>query len=142
MYHDKLPLLTKGPFALFYGGEELFAELSDKSPGRGVPVHIFGSAVFQVFLYMIICVRSRNKKIYFQNLRRSLVENVVNMYGIMAIIMISIISSAYILLHHLSIETYKTKIKTSNLIPKEVIILYFLTLLCVVLPFMKSYALR
>ena len=142
MYHHKLPLLTKGPFALFYGGEELFAELSDKSPGRGVPVHIFGSAVFQVFLYMIICLRSRNKKIYFQNLRRSLVENVVNMYGFIVIIIISIISSAYILLHHLSIEKNKAKEKNSELIPKEVIILYLLTSFCVVLPFIKSYALR
>ena len=76
------------------------------------------------------------------NLTKFLVENVINMYGFVVIILISIISSAYITIHHLSIEKNKDKEKTSQRIPKEVIILYFLTFVCVVLPFIKSYALR
>ena len=50
MYQEKLPMLTKGPFALFYGGEEILTELSDKSPGRGVPLLIVLSAILQVSL--------------------------------------------------------------------------------------------
>ena len=142
MYQEKLPMLTKGPFALFYGGEGIQTELSDKSPGRGVPLLIVLSAVLQVSLYILKSARSRNKMMYFHNLTKSLVENVLNMYGIIVIIFISIICSAYITIHHLSIENYKTKDRTSTLVPKEVIILYLLTMLCAVLPFIKSYALR
>ena len=142
MYQEKLPMLTKGPFALFYGGEEILTELSDKSPGRGVPLLIVWSAILQVSLYILKSARSRNKMMYFHNLTKSLVENVLNMYGIIVIILISIISTAYITIHHLSIEKNRMQDTTPKIIPKEILILYFLTMFCVVLPFIKSYALR
>ena len=142
MWQDKLPMLTKGPFALFYGGDAIIPKLSEKSPGRGLPILIVCSAIFQVSLCILKSLRSRKLKMYSHNLTKSLVENVLNMYGFVVIILISIISSAYITIHHLSIEKNKGKENTSQLIPKEVIILYFLTLVCVVLPFIKSYALR
>ena len=142
MCQDKLPILTRGPFALFYGGEEIIPELSEKSPGLGVPILILWSAIFQVSLYIFKTSKSRKMKMYAHNLTKSLVENVLNMYGIIVIILISIISTVYITIHHLSIEKNRMQDTTSKIIPKEIIILYFLTMFCVVLPFIKSYALR
>ena len=94
MCQEMLPMLTKGPFALFYGGEEIIPELSEKSPGRGVPILIMWSAIFQVSLYILKASKSRKMKMYAHNLTKSLVENVLNMYGIIVIILISIISTA------------------------------------------------
>ena len=92
MYQGELPMLTKGPFALFYGGDQIIPELSEKSPGRGVPILILWSAIFQVSLYILKCTKTRNVKLYTHNLTKSLVENVLNIYGIILIILISITS--------------------------------------------------
>ena len=141
MYPGQIPMLTKGPFALFYGGDQIIPELSEKSPGRGVPLLTLWS-IFQVSLYILKCTKSRNLKMYTHNLTKSLVENVLNMYGIIVIILISITSVVYIILHHWSIEKNKTKEKITKLVPKEIIILFSVTLFCVILPFIKSFALR
>ena len=135
-------MLTKGPFALFYGGDQIIPELSEKSPGRGVPILILWSAIFQVSLYILKCTKTRNVKLYTHNLTKSLVENVLNMYGIIVIILISITSVAYGLFHLLSIKKNKKQEKMTKLIPNEIIIMFSLTMFCVILPFIKSYALR
>ena len=142
MYQGQLPMLTKGPLALFYGGDQIIPDLSEKSPGRGVPLLFLGSAIFQVSLYILKHLKSRDRKMYVHNLTKSLVENVLNMYGIIVIILISITSVAYIILHHWSIEQNKNKIKITNLVPKEIIILFGVVLFITILPFIKSYPLR
>ena len=142
MWQRKLPLLTKGPFALYYGGDAIIIHLSNKSPGRGVPVAIFLSALFQICLYIMKLVKSTNIKLYAQNLAKSLVENILNIYGIFLIILMTLLSVAYITIHHWSIERNKEKKKTEGEIPREIFVLYGLTPLCAILPFVKSYALR
>ena len=72
----------------------------------------------------------------------SLVENVLNMYGIMVIIIISIICFVYSLLHHWSIEEHKISEKKIKTVPREIIILFMVIFVCTVIPFLKSYALR
>ena len=142
MWQRQLPLLTKGPFALFYGGDAIIPDLSNKPPGRGVPVLIFLSAAFQVSLYIMKIVKSKNVKRYAQNLAKSLVENILNIYGIFLIIMMTLLSVTYITIHHWSIEKNREKEKTEGEIPWEIFFLYGITPLCGVLPFLKSYALR
>ena len=102
MFKGTLPMLTKGPFALFYGGEEILDKLSDGLPGKGVPILILCSALFQLFLYVLKKFQARGMKLYTQNLRKSLVENILNMYGIIIIVAISSISLIYIIIHHKS----------------------------------------
>ena len=142
MFKGTLPMLTKGPFALFYGGEEILDQVIDGSPGKGVPVLILSSALFQLFLYVLKKFQARGMQLYTQNLRKSLVENILNMYGIIIIVAISSISLIYIIIHHNSIKENKEVKKSSKLVPTEILILYSLTMLCVLLPFLRNHALR
>ena len=137
-------MLTKGPFSLFYGGEQIINQLSKKSPGRGIPVLLIGSVIFQISLYILKTSKSRKLRMYTHILTRSLVENVLNMYGIMVIIIMCIISAVYSILHHWSIEMNKMSENSPQpqLVPTEIIILFVIILFCTVVPFIKSYALR
>jgi hypothetical protein len=142
MYQEQLPILTKGPFSLFYGGEQIINQLSKKSPGRGIPVLFIGSAIFQISLYILKQSKSRKLKTYTHNLTRSLVENVLNMYGIMVIIIMSIISAVYSIIHHWRMAMHKMSGNPTDLVPREIIIIFVVIILCTVIPFIKRYALR
>ena len=144
MFQGTLPMLTKGPLALFFGGDPIIGDLSEKSPGRGMPILILCSLIFQIFLYILKQAKSRKLKMnaVAHNLTRALVENVLNMYGIVAIIIITIISVVYGLLHHWSIEKNKNQENTLDLVPREIIFLYLVILFITIVPFIKSYALR
>ena len=142
MYHGQLPLLTKGPFSILYGGEQIIPELSKQSPGRGIPVLFIGSAIFQISLYILKQYKSKKLQIYSQVLTKTLVENVLNMYGIMVIIIISIICVIYSILHHWSIEMHKKSESSITLLPREIIVMFVVIFACTSVPFIKSYALR
>ena len=142
MYHGVLPLLTNGPFVLFYGGE-----IGEKKPaGRGVFVLILLSTLFQLCLFVIKRVKYRRIESYAQALLISLVENVLNMYGLIVIIVISVISFLYIVIHQSCIENGLFAICEKNsdqlTIPKEIHILYVSTTLCATIPFFQSFPLR
>ena len=82
------PVLTKGPISLFLGGEEIMDRLGDDVPGKAV-LHL---CLFSLFF--MIC-NSVYKKIkteklnsvndYALSLRATIVNNVINMYGLGAI---------------------------------------------------------
>ena len=142
MFLGKLPMLTKGPFALFYGGDKLVSQLSEDPPGRGMFFLILFSAVFQVLLFVLIYQKARNLKMYSQTLKKTLVENVLNIYGIIVIIIISIVSTVYVALHHISIETNKKREKAKKNVPKEIILLFIFVAFVIIMPFSRSFALR
>jgi hypothetical protein len=142
MIQGSLPLLTKGPLALFYGGNQIINDLSEKSPGRGFLILVMCSAIFQIFLSILKQTKSRNLKTYLYNLTKSLVENVVNMYGIIASFIITIASVAYGLMHHWSIEKSLKQEQFTEIVPHEIYFLYILLLFITIVPFLKSYALR
>ena len=148
MYQGQLPKLTEGPFSLFYGGEQIIPDLSDQSPGLGLPVLVIGSAIFQSSLYIFKKVKSRRLNVYPQMLSRTLVENVLNMYSIMVIIITSIVSVSWALLHQWSMkygvwsEKNKDSVRSKRLIPREIILFFIAVSTITALPFLKSYALR
>ena len=72
-------MITKGPFALFYGGDEIIPQLSEDFPDWGIPILTFVSVTFQLCLYLFKYLKSCKLK-----------ENVLNMYGIIVIICFSI----------------------------------------------------
>ena len=141
MYYGSLPLLTKGPFALFYGGESIIGNLSEESPGRGTPIMLLGSALFQISLFCVRQAKSRKLK-YTHRLTKILVENILNIYGIIVIILISLVSVAYIILHHWRIQKNNEENIDKKLLPREIYFLYSVILFITVVPFIKSYALR
>ena len=97
---------------------------------------------FSNLMFILKQAKSRKLKMYAHNLTRALVENVLNMYGIVAIIIITIVSVFYGLLHHWSIEKNKNQENTQDLVPREIIFLYLVILFITIVPFIKSYALR
>ena len=134
MYYGLLPLLTKGPFALFYGGESIIGDLSEEAPGRGTPILLLGSAIFQISLFCMKQAKSRKLK-YTHSLIKTLVENVLNIYGIIVIIAISLVSVAYIILHHWRIQKNNDEKIDKKLLPKEIYILYSVVLFITVVPY-------
>ena len=142
MYQGELPLLTKGPFSIFYGGEEIIPHLSKIAAGRGLIVLFVCSAVFQISVYVLKQSKSRKLEGYSQELTKTMVENVLNMYGIMVIIIISIICVTWGILHQWSIQMYKRSESPVSLVPKEILVLFLGIFLTSAVPFMKSYALR
>ena len=141
MFYGLLPLLTKGPFALFYGGESIIGSLSEESPGRGTLNLILGSALFQISLFCMRQAKSR-KLNYTHSLPKILVENILNIYGIIVIIIISLVSVAYVILHHWRIQKNNEENIDKKLLPREIYFLYSVILFITVVPFIKSYALR
>ena len=79
---------------------------------------------------------------YAHNLTKALVENVLNVYGIISIIIITIMSVAYIILHHWRIEKNNEEEIIIKLVPSEIIYLYLVMFFITVVPFARSYALR
>ena len=120
MYQGELPLLTKGPFSMFYGGEEILPHLSKMSAGRGLMNLLMCSAIFQISLYILKKSKTRKLQGYSQLLTRTMVENVLNMYSIMVISIISIISFTWGLFHQWSMHIYKKSESQISLVPKEI----------------------
>ena len=99
MLQGNVPWLTKGPLALFLGGEKMLDILDDGKPGLALPYLILFCFVFQ--LSVIVYRRIRKKQLkststYAQDLRKSLVENVLNIYSLFFIIFCNIITFIYI----------------------------------------------
>ena len=134
-------MLTKGPVSLFFGGDLIIGDLSERSPGKGMPIVLLCSLIFQI-LFILKQAKSRKLKMYAHNLTRALVENVLNMYGIVTIIIITIVSVVYGHLHRWSSEKNKNQEKTTKLVPMEIFFLYLVILFITIVPFIKSYALR
>ena len=148
MYTGRVPLLTKGPLVTFYGREELLEEVSADPPGLGITVLFVSSLTFQVVLFLFKWNFSRkipNYQNYALNLRTTLVNNVLNIYGVMIIMMISLISCFYAIYHYLSIKNLNklTEAETeTNVMPTGLLLIYLITFFVVLLPFIQNFALR
>ena len=100
MIIGSVPLLTKGPFALFLGGEKMLDILDDGNPGNALPYLILFSLLFQMCTFSYKFIRNRQQESftkYAQYLRKSLVENVLNIYSVIFILFCNIITLTYIL---------------------------------------------
>ena len=107
-------MVTKGPFALFYGGDKIIPQLSEDFPDWGIPILTFVSVTFQLCLYLLKYLKSRKLNMYAHNLRTIMVENVLNMYELVVIILISITGIVYGAIHFWASRTIKTKRKSQN----------------------------
>ena len=142
MYQGDLSMVTKGPFALFYGWDEIIPQLSEDFPDWGIPILTFVSVTFLVCLYLFKYLKSRKLNMYAHNLRTIMVENVLNMYEIVVIILISITGIVYGAIHFWGIKNNKNKEKITKSVPDEIRIMFMLTVFVIILPFIKSFALR
>ena len=108
MYTGRVPLLTKGPLVTFYGGQDLLEEVSPHPPGQSLVVLMLSSLAFQFLLFLFKWNFSRKIQNYALNLKATLVNNVLNIYGLLIITMISLISCFYAIYHYLSIKNFES----------------------------------
>ena len=145
MYIGRVPMLTKGPLVTFYGGQDLLEEVSDDPPGRSLSVLMVSSLAFQLGLFIFKWNFSRKIQNYAINLKAILVNNVLNIYGLLIIMMISLISCCYVIYHYLSIKHFETPeepVGRTDRMPAGLLLLYLLTFLVVLIPFIQNFALR
>ena len=145
MYIGRVPMLTKGPLVTFYGGQDLLEEVSDDPPGRSLSVLMVSSLAFQLGLFIFKWNFSRKIQNYAINLKAILVNNVLNIYGLLIIMIISLISCCYVIYHYLSIKQFETPEKTvgrTDGMPAGLLLLYILTFLVVLIPYVQNFALR
>ena len=142
MYTGDLPLLTKGPFALFYGGQQIFPQLSNQSSGHSFQAIIFLSLIFQIILSLYKKMKVKKLEDYVSLLRHSVVQNILNVYSIFSILTIFIISFCYIIRHTLCIEENRRNTEPVNFIPDEIVFIYVFAGTLVLIPFLRCHALR
>ena len=140
MYNGRVPLLTKGPLVTFYGRQELLEEVSSETPGQSLTVLMVSSLTFQLLLFLFKWNFSRKIQNYALNLKAILVNSVLNIYGLLIILMISLISCFYVIYHYLSIKHFEQS--SEAVMPTGLLLLYLLTFLVVLLPFIQNFALR
>ena len=94
-----MPVLTKGPISLFLGGEGIIDILGDEDPGKAA----FYLCIFSVMFHITksIYKKYKNRKLlsvtdYAQSLRTTLVNNVLNVYGLVLLIFCNCIFLAYL----------------------------------------------
>ena len=142
MYTGDLPMLTKGPFALFYGGQQIIPQLSNQSPGHSFQVIILLSLIFQIFLSFYKGIKVKKLGDYASLLRQSVVHNIFNVYSILVILIIFIVSFCYIIRHTLCIEENRGNTESVNFIPEEIVFIYVFAGTLVLNPFLWCHALR
>ena len=143
MWLGDLPLLTKGPFALTYGGKEILPFLPKDPPPRGTTIFVVVSVLFQAFLYLVKMNIQKNLS-YIHSLKNAMVENVVNVYGIIITIAVCVSSAAFIVYHNLAVERNRTAApeNLSPLLPATIIVLLTVLAFITLLPFFARPALR
>ena len=140
MYHGGVPLLTKGPLVTFYGRQDLLEEVSDDPPGQSLTVLMVSSLTFQLLLFLFKWKLSRKIQNYALSLKATLVNSVLNIYGLLIILLISLISCLYVIYHYLSIKHFQEP--SEAVMPAGLLLLYLLTFLVVLLPFIQNFVLR
>lgn len=99
MVFGTMPILTKGPFSPFLGGEEIIDALGDEAPGKAAFYLCILSVIFHIT--NSVYKKYKNRKLhlatdYAQTLRTTLVNNVLNVYGLVLLIFCNCIFLAYL----------------------------------------------
>ena len=144
MYNGTMPLFTKGPLALFYGGEEILSELSDKTAGNGLPILLIATIMFQLSMYIYEKYHMRqlqNMTVYVKNLRTTLVKNVLNVYGVVLLLFFNLLGFIFVMSFYFLFGQENNRKEMEILVPSGIYFLALLLLISVIWPY-RSHALR
>ena len=81
--------IIKGSFALFHGGEKMLNILDDRPPGRSTVNFLIFTIIFQIFIRGMNNYKTyhlQEVSTYAQNLRPTLVNNVLNIHGLVVLL--------------------------------------------------------
>ena len=144
MVYGEYPFFTKGPLAIFYGGEKILQDLSNQPPEPGVRNLLMGSVLFQLIFYLYDKYHRLHPgevTHYIEDLKKSIITNILNLYGVTLMIIFNMIGFVFILSHYLRVgrkEELENKVK---LVPNGIIVLTILFCAVVLWPY-RSFALR
>ena len=151
MYLDYVPLLSKGDFALHYGGVEIIPLLSDKSGSWVNPVFMGSSLFFQLCFLIFKRVRllklspkTPHSDTYFRVVYNSLLSGFSNTFTILA----TASGLSFTLVHYKRIETRRReklgteKEKDLEKIPFSIYLMAMVFFCLNIAQFLRNYALR
>ena len=157
MYTGKVPLLTRGSFAKYYGGHELVSSLSIK-PKPLTSVYPFGMGVILISQILLILLKRKqlksletariqnrsNTDSYQTILKNILLSGSNNMYTLLGILVFTSSIGAYLALHYTAIQVNSDLDPATNYeyIPENIIGFASLLLGMNCLPFLRNKALR
>lgn len=148
MHRGYIPLLTKGSFAKFYGGQDLLSSLSSE-PKQLLSVHpcAMGLSLLSQMLLILfkrkqlqsietVTLQNRGHTYSYQNnLKNILLSGFNNLYTLIGILVFTGSIGVYLALHY-------TTIHVNSYIPKNILVFASLLLGMNCLPFMRNKALR
>ena len=94
-----VPIITKGSFALFLGGEKMLHILDDRPPGRSTVNFLIFTIIFQIFIRGMKKYKTHHLQevdTYAQSLRTTLVNNVLNIYGLVVLLVGNVLVLLYL----------------------------------------------
>ena len=122
--------------------------LHQGSPGWGSLILVVTSTLFQLTLYCVKRFRDRviQNRIsnYMNELRSTLVENVVNVYGIIIILVVSFFSVVFVSNHLTTTKGNSSKAagELTTILPSTIVLLLCVMAFAAGLPFFTRHALR
>ena len=141
-----LPYLTKGPFALFYGGAEIVPLLSSDPAGNPFSIVYLVSLPFLISLLIYKKLKMRKLPTQ-QRLKELVVNNFLNVYSMIIMLAIVIIMAVTTLIHYKTIT--KNSILPKDKIPKspedywtDLLMLAMVETMCQSIAFITNPALR
>ena len=168
----RVPVMTQGSLATYFGGELVSQDIEqrDSYPSLVMPLFFILSLLFQISLYFYKLVRARkhrnmdnnyvhslktilgniNIKKYFYCVNKCqvsfiLVENVLNLYGIVVLIVISLLCCYVVIAHYEDIKDgLYNKHQDEDLKTHfdELFVIFMIMTITTTLPFGRSQALR
>ena len=116
--YSSIPLLTRGPLALFYGGQEIIPSLSSDlstATSSNMPnyVLICLSPILQLFTHLYKKIKFRKEIRYEQKLQQAVMSGVRNVYGTF-VIFVGFLGFVSALLLHLHVSQQNSKKEVSN----------------------------
>ena len=106
-----IPLLTRGPFAMFYGGQPITGQLSTRPAGNHFNLLYLVSLIFQVAV--IILKKAKMRRVTTSTkLRDIIVNNYLNIFSLFVIIGIMLMLSVTVLFHSAATSVTSTHWKS------------------------------
>ena len=111
MYLGHLPKLTKGSFALYYGGKEIVPLLSDKAGSMVSPIYMGCSVIFQLSFFIFKKLKFRkfstglgSSDMYTSQLASTLMSGFSNTHSLVALVVFSAAGYLFTVVHYAFIE--------------------------------------
>ena len=141
--------MTKGPAALFYGGQEIIPFLSTDSAKSAMISHvilIILSPVLQLFIQLFKKVKFRKEIKYEQQLQQAVMSGVRNVYGPIIIFIGFLCCIGFGLIHINASQQYKNAPISNDLTEKNTFVPIFWMIIIfsfmIWIPFLRNPKLR